>query len=277
MHAMKIRKNQSKHFSRVFLMGWLPSLLLPFLAALSFYLPRIDSTRAPYFDLSEAFAEKVLWLTESGGARGSPVVALLMLVLLLTRQGLTAARRLQEGLIIVMVLAVFAGGGAALNEHVLKAELKIPRPNILALAGNGRSGQLGMTARQFYEVGSKEQRRMPLTLALAKQPEAIPLSQGIRRHWISETGYSFPSGHAYSSVLFAVFFLALAVSLNVGRRLWLFYALLPWAMGVCYSRLVLRLHTPTDIYFGSLQGLIVGFLAWFVAWQLIRRLGRQRF
>ena len=45
------------------------------------------------------------------------------------------------------------------------------------------------------------------------------------------------------------------------RRLWLFYLLLPWALAVCYSRPILRVHAPTDILIGGLEGILLGFVA----------------
>ena len=87
-----------------------------------------------------------------------------------------------------------------------------------------------------------------------------PSSQ-CRHSWIEETGYSFPSGHSFSAMFFATFFLAMGVSHISTKRLRLFYLLLPWALAVCYSRPILRVHTPTDITVGGLEGLVLGFLA----------------
>ena len=64
----------------------------------------------------------------------------------------------------------------------------------------------------------------------------------------------------------------LASTLLTSKRRWLFYALLPWAVAVCYSRPILRVHTPLDITVGSLQGLILGFIAWLIVRSLLTRL-----
>ncbi|MCU7959823.1 MAG: phosphatase PAP2 family protein [gamma proteobacterium symbiont of Bathyaustriella thionipta] len=47
--------------------------------------------------------------------------------------------------------------------------------------------------------------------------------------------------------------------------------LLPWALAVCYSRSLLRLHTPADILLGGLQGLLLGFIGWALTQYLKRR------
>ncbi len=169
----------------------------------------------------------------------------------------------------VLIIAICAGGGALLNEHFIKAELKVPRPYIVWLAGENGSGPLGMTAEEFYENGNKEARRQPLAEVLSDDP--VALSDSIEDHWVEETGYSFPSGHSFSAMCFATFFLMIAVTYLTTKRLWVFYALLPWALAVCYSRTILRLHTPTDITVGGLQGLVVGLIAWAIARKLIQR------
>jgi len=241
-------------------------LLIPLTSAL----PLLDSTRAPYFDLSDRFSEFAYWVTESGGKAGTPIIALLLLAILVTRGGITARRRKTEAYVIALVAAIFAGGGAAINEYVVKAELKVPRPNIIWLAGENGNGPLGTTAKEFYEIGDKQARRKPLMEILSQEPKPIPLSPSIAAHWAHETGYSFPSGHSFSAFFFATFLLASAATYMTSTRLGLFYLLLPWALSVCYSRLILRVHTPIDITIGSLQGLLIGLLAWFIARAMIR-------
>ena len=264
--------NKERHevtIKQVLLRAGLPAIVTWLLIPLTFVFPLIDSTRAPYFDLTETFSQLAYWLSESGGKFGVPFIALFMLTLLITRRDITSQRRWKETSIMVLIIAICAGGGALLNEHFLKAKLKVPRPNIVWLAGENGSGPLGMTAKDFYESGNKEARRQPLAEVLSVDP--VALSDSIEDHWIEETGYSFPSGHSFSAMFFATFFLMIAVTYLTTKRLWIFYALLPWALAVCYSRTILRLHTPTDITVGGLQGLVIGFIAWAVARSLIRR------
>lgn len=243
---------------------------------LSFIIPVLDSTRAPFLVLNSLLSDVAYWLSQSGGKSGAPVVGLLMLGVLVSREGIDIKRKWTEACLVVLVTSLLAGGGAAVNEHIIKAELKIPRPNILWLAdsraaGESGSSPLGMSAQQFYNTGDKEARRVPLQAVLDQQPAVILLSPVIKAHWVEETGYSFPSGHAFSAMFFATFFLLLAASYLSGKRFLLFYLLLPWAIGVSYSRTILRLHTPADITLGGLQGLLVGICAWLLVRTLIRR------
>jgi len=239
---------------------------------LTFLFPLIDSTQPPYVNLAGGISDIAYWISLSGSKFGVPFVGVLMLILLVTRSGVKSSRSWKEAGVIIMVVAVFAGGGAAINEHIVKEELKIPRPNIMWLAGQDGKGPLGMTAEQFYGLGDKEDRRAPLTEVLSHAPKPVKLSPAVEADWIEETGYSFPSGHAFSAMFFASFFLALAITYISTRRILWFYALLPWALAVCYSRPILRVHTPLDITVGGFQGLVLGVVAWLIVRKLFRRI-----
>jgi len=268
---MSDRETHEASIEQVLLRAGVPAIVTWLLIPLTYVLPLVDSTRAPYFDLTQAFSQLAYWLSQSGGKFGAPLVAIAMLMFLVTRGGITFQRRWKETGVVVLIAAICAGGGAALNEHIVKAQLKIPRPNIIWLAGENGSGPLGMTPEDFYAIGNKEARRKPLAKVLSTVPGPVPLSSSIEAHWIDETGYSLPSGHAFAAMFFATFFLMLAATYLSPKRRWMFYALLPWALAVCYSRPILRVHTPADITIGGLQGLAVGLVAWAVARALIRR------
>ena len=252
--------------------AYLPLFITWLLISLSFSVSLLDSTQPPYINLTGLLSEVVYILAFSGGKFGAPVIAVIMLVLLITRKGVTKKRRWQEAVVLISVSLLLAGGGAAFNEHVVKNEFKVPRPNIIWLAQESTAGGLEMSAEQFYLLGDKTARRQPLFDVLNKKPAPVLLSESVRSHWIEETGYSFPSGHAFSAMFFASLFLLFAVGYLSSKRLWLFYALLPWALAVCYSRTLLRVHTPTDIFVGGLQGLVLGILAWLIASRILRRL-----
>ncbi|MFW2373965.1 MAG: phosphatase PAP2 family protein [Gammaproteobacteria bacterium] len=260
---------------QVILRAGVPAFVTWLLLSLSFLVPLLDSTKPPYFSLDQVFPEMAYWLSQSGGKFGATIIGLLLLVLLVTRYGINNNRRWKEAGVVLLIATIFAGGGAAFNEHIIKTKLKIPRPNIIWLAGENGSGPLGMTTEQFYNRGNKEVRSQLLRETLRQQPAPVALSGSIEAHWIDETGYSFPSGHAYSAMFFAAFFLAIAASYLSTKRIWLFYALLPWALAVCYSRTILRLHTPADITLGGLQGLVLGMIAWAIARTLIRKFTQE--
>jgi len=248
-----------------------PAIVTWLLLPVTFLLPVVDSTRAPYFELTNTFSQFALWLSHSGGRFGAPIVAVVMLVLLVARSGISLRRRWKETVFVALVALFFGAGGTAFSVYVIKQQLKVPRPNIISLSGDTGSGALGMTAKAFYESGNKADRREPLAKALTDGSVPVQLSPSIAAHWIEETGYSFPSGHSFSAMFLATFFLTVGATYLATKRLWMFYSLLPWALAVCYSRSILRVHTPTDITVGGLLGLAVGLLAWAVARSLNRR------
>lgn len=64
------------------------------------------------------------------------------------------------------------------------------------------------------------------------------------------SGYSFPSGHSYSS------FMAAAILSKYSRRL--AAAAIPGAVLIAFSRLYFYVHFPTDVLIGSVMGIVFG-------------------
>ncbi|MGA7276894.1 MAG: phosphatase PAP2 family protein [Desulfocapsaceae bacterium] len=198
---------------------------------------------------------------------------MLAVLLFATRKNVTIKKKYLEIIGITLSVSFCTGGGSLINEHVLKTQLRIPRPNIIWLAGENGAGPLGMSPDDFYSSGDKKVRREILSDVLAREPAPVPLSPHIENHWLKQTGYSLPSGHSSSAMFLATFLLMSAATCITTKRFWLFYTLLPWALAVCYSRPILRVHTPMDITVGGLQGLLAGFAAWAIFRALLSRWG----
>jgi phosphatidylglycerophosphatase B len=232
-----------------------PAATLP---ALTFFVPGLNPFTRPRPDLTGPLAVAAYWVAESGGTAGIPLIGFAMTALLVSRYGIPPVRRAVEAAVIAATLAAFLGGGAYLNEHVVKPIFAVHRPNIVELAETPpESPALKMSAEAFYALPTKAARSEHLNEVLT---DDVPLHEHVRGHWIAETGYSFPSGHSYSAMMFATFFLAMGLSYCSGRRLWVFYLLAVWAVAVCLSRPILRVHSPTDICVGGLEGMAVGAL-----------------
>ena len=246
------------------------------LLLLTFIIPNLNSAGAPYVDLTGWIGAAAYGVAESGGPWGVPAVGVLLLTVLLSRPGGSWKRRGIEAGVILVVLGVVLGGSAYLNEHYLKPALGIHRPNITQLAHTPPDAPpaqtaLGQTAKAFYALPDKETRSEALRASQGFQ--TFPLHPLVRAHWIAETGFSFPSGHSLSALLFAAFFLALGLSVLAGWRRRLFYAVVPWAVLVCYSRPILRVHSPTDITVGGIEGLVLGLAAFVVTRAVLSRTG----
>ncbi len=255
---------------------WMPRPLAPVTGALAlpFFVPALNSLEPPQIDLTGRFAKALFWITESGGKYGVPWVLLAATLLLVAMARFTNRERIREAILILLVAGVVLGICAQLNEHVIKPAIGIPRPYLVELARDPTDKPLlGMTAQEFYALPSKAERSAYLKRVL---PDNLPLSVEIREHWIAETGYSFPSGHSFASMMLATFFMAVARRELIGLKLAMFFLMPVWATAVCLSRSLLRVHTPTDIGAGACEGIIVALLA-YILLERIRALVAARF
>lgn len=215
------------------------------------------------------------WLTASAGIVGIPVVGIVMLLLLVHAPRQRWRRRSSEFMVIAGLLLVALSLVSILNEHVIKPGFHVFRPNILQLASNPpEQPALKISAESFYALPDKAARSDYLSEALnADDYNGPQLQPAVKRHWIEETGYSFPSGHTTAATALASFFLALALGRCSGRKLIPYLVLPLWVLLVAWSRIVLQVHTPLDVLAGGVQGLVVGLLAWWL--YLILQPGRK--
>ncbi len=205
------------------------------------------------------------WLTEMAGKYGITVILFLLSLVVITRPHISRRQRIREGIVLFVAVSFTNGAMAYFNEHILKPALAIPRPDVLELILEGR---IDLTAEAFYQIGEKVERS--LYLAERLPPGTPGMHDEIRRHWIRETGYSFPSGHALSAMTTATFFLAWAFAVLQGWRKRLMQALVPWAILAAYSRPILRVHSATDILVGASQGVVTGLLGYSLCYVLLR-------
>ena len=208
----------------------------------------------PSIDLGSSFADAMVRVSDTASWTQLPFLALVVVLAAVTRPGLSTSRRsIEAGITIVVMLVVLAGNGL-LNEHVVKPAIGVPRPNIVTLAEDGTLGPEISTGDDFYATGSKSERRGLLheRLTPARTPD---LSPTVRSHWIHEAGYATPSGHATTAVTFATLGVGLGLLwLDGWRRRVLLIALPAWAVAVATSRLLIGVHTATDVIVGALIG-----------------------
>ncbi len=196
-----------------------------------------------------SLVESAWWLSLSGSKYGLPFVGLLLLFLV--------ARNRQELVLLVLPALLFVGLGAAFNEHLLKPWMNEPRPDIEWLSSEEAGPVLPEGAEAFYRIQGKAARSSRLESRLAQS--GLVLAPRLAGHWIAETGFSFPSGHAFAAAALGGWFLFWMLCWQ--RRRWLSPLIVLWSVGVSWSRLMLGVHRPEDVLAGSAQGLLLAALA----------------
>ena len=199
-------------------------------------------------------------------------IAAVLLVALATQPGPSRRSRLVTITVMIAVSVLVLYGGKLLNDHVVKPAIGVARPNIVQMA---ELDVLGMEVDSFYEL-TMEGRSEHLD-AIKNETgfgELIMRSE-VRDHWVKETAFSRPSGHALASMTFAMFYLSTALSFVSGWRRWPFYLLVPWAVCVALSRLILQVHSPADILIGGFAGIVIGTGGYLLARFLLQRLEQR--
>ena len=235
--------------------------LIPAIAVLLF------TFAVPPLALDGALARIAFVVAEAGDTLGCTILAALLIAVIAGRPGIGGDRRLREAVAIGVAATLFLGGGAVVNEHGIKPWFGVARPSIVELE---TMGALKMGSLDFYALGGKAERSAYLEQRFSDADYAGPLlDANVRSHWAHMTGYSFPSGHSFASMLLATFFLATGLTFLPLRRAWPFFLLVPWAVAVGYSRVLLRVHSPLDVNAGALQGIAVGLVAFLLVRALL--------
>ena len=127
-----------------------------------------------------------------------------------------------------------------------------------------------MTVEDFYKL-KEQDRKEQLKRILTPEFKTIPLSDRIREHWTGMTDYGFPSGHSVAAMVNSMFFLAMGFSYLPAQRTWPCYLVLVWGLMVCYSRPILREHSPTQVLCGGLIGICLALIAFLISRLIIAK------
>jgi len=202
-------------------------------------------------------AEFWLFISNTGGSFGVPLITICFcLIISLQYKGL--AKKMLFLFISLITFSAILGGFAQLNEYFIKERLKVERPNIKYL-----STEYSFDSKEFYHFETKKERRLYLKSFIEKKKiNAITfreksLHPKVLDHWLHETGYSFPSGHSVNAFLMALLmaYIVKFVYSDFRRRTFFILPLI-WATLVALSRVMLGVHSPTDIVAGSIIGTI---------------------
>jgi len=201
-----------------------------------------------------------LFISNSGGTLGVPLITIAFCLLIsLHYKGWKSKMLMITTSLIAfsIVLGVFA----RLNEYFIKEKLKVERPNIKYLHENK-----AFDSKTFYAFETKTERRRFIESFFENQNadyitfDDEALHPKVLKHWLHETGYSFPSGHSVNAFLMCTLmaYIMLFIYSDFRRRL---FFMLPftWAILVALSRVILGVHSPTDITLGAFMGSIAGY------------------
>ena len=237
------------------------------------FIDELDPAAKPTIDLTGAAALIAWMFAESGQTLGIVTIATALVLVLVSQPGLSSRSRLLEVAVMIAVSLLVLYGGKLLNDHVVKPEIGVARPNIVQLS---ELGLLGMDVDSFYEMSQASRSEHLDNIKSESGFGELVMRPEVRDHWVKETAFSRPSGHSLASLTFATFFLSMALSSLSGWRRWPFYLLVPWAVCVCLSRAILRVHWPADILIGGLAGIVVGACGFVLAQLLLHRLEQPR-
>ena len=210
----------------------------------------------PPIPLDGQIAEAAVYVANSGSLWGVPGIVVVLALLLVSRSGLNWTRRLMEIIVLLVFFAVVLKGGSWLNEELLKPLLGVHRPNAISMDDEH---SLGMSLEAFYNMPVNAERSAYLKQILEnKYFEGVKLSEPVRQHWIAEGGFSLPSGHTLGAFTVLTVALFSTWTLTSGWRFVLSCLLVPWAIAVSYSRILLLMHWPNDLIVSAMAGILLG-------------------
>ena len=187
------------------------------------------------------------YLTDTAAYPLAIIVSLIFCILFVRLFRGSRKQALRAAALILVVVA--AGQGIKV---AMKNTIKEPRPYVVWLAQ-----QNSVSENEFYGLSRKA--RAQLLNNTVKNHYQVP--GWLLKHWKSETGYAFPSGHALFASAWA---LILFVFFTAQGRRGLAGVILLWGILTEYSRLALGMHWPSDIMMSVMINVILAglFFIW---------------
>lgn len=193
-------------------------------------------------------------ITQTGGVAGSTVIVLVLLIYLLTHFK-KKSKRIRNVYLFIAIITFVQILNAGSTLFYFKDVFKNQRPS-----------QLYFTEKGFIEPGGREYFAMPheekrkyiqkkIDEDKSKLEEIYP---PILDSWISDSGYSFPSGHSQTAFFLGTI-LAFVIYKTNSKKYFIFIPL-AWAILVALSRVVIGVHYPIDVTAGAFIGLILALI-----------------
>lgn len=184
--------------------------------------------------LVHGFDTFMYFLTESGSA---PYALITCVIFMLWLMKLASKR--YSWLLVGAVCATSVIGTQAIKT-VAKNVFAEPRPYVVKMMGSETQ------AEQFYELPVNERE---VLVAQHYQNHEFPL---VAEHRITETGYSFPSGHTIFAVSWLLLFAGLLRGIRSQAVIFAQAFAFIWAALMLVSRLRFGMHYPIDLFVSTL-------------------------
>lgn len=184
--------------------------------------------------LVHGFDTFMYFLTESGSA---PYALITCVVFMLWLMKLASKR--YSWFLVGAICATSVIGTQAIKT-VAKNVFAEPRPYVVKMMGSEAQ------AEQFYELPRSERE---VLVAQHYQNHEFPL---VAEHRITETGYSFPSGHTIFAVSWLLLFAGLLSGIRSQAVIFAQAFAFIWAVLMLVSRLRFGMHYPIDLFVSTL-------------------------
>lgn len=235
-----IRHNSFVYVSSI--LSFIILLIIIFLFPVEFSSYRTTDTLAPIW----------FFITSTGGEAGAIFIIVLILIYLAIHFKITSKRQ-KDVFAFIAIVVLFQMTITGLSLFVLKDYFRNPRPSQLYFMER----RIAENEIDFLNMPAEKKR-----LYLQERFDSGEVSPGevytpIFKHWIRESGYSFPSGHAQTAFFLGTILCFVFFKLHLKK----FYALIPfvWAILLCLSRVIIGIHFPADVMGGAFIGMIAAF------------------
>jgi phosphatidylglycerophosphatase B len=193
------------------------------------------------------------WITESAGKYGTMFLIICAGYFYSIRYS-TFREKLIAFLRSIASLVIFLAVFAFMNECLIKPVAGAVRPSHRFLLTETNSISL---LDSVYRLSKDDRRLFFARLVEEHHDRFLNIDPRVLQHWITEAGFSFPSGHSFNAFMLATIF-AFSLRKASKEKYHKYYALpFVWAFLVALSRVMIGAHTPLDVTFGATIGLSI--------------------
>lgn len=192
-------------------------------------------------------------ITQSGSFI-SGLVILILIIAYLANHFKNRANKNSDLILIISIIFFTFVFSTGISEYYIKEIFQKPRPYQLYLMENGYIEQGGQT---YFTMPYNERRKYLEERLNQNGNKLTEIYEPILNNWKSESGFSFPSGHAQISFFFGTIVAFILFRTQKHRYKYIFLVPLVWAVFVCLSRVITGMHFPVDVTVGSFIGMLL--------------------